>query len=80
MLAVGGLGTIRFGTFEVEVEVVEVTREKIRPAKAPPYHWTIKTASRVASIRAMDEENARRLFHRGSGCDEDILEIYPEMS
>jgi hypothetical protein len=71
---------VKIGQIPVKLRVGSVKRKKIRPASKPPYHWVIKTASWSDRIRAMDEENARRLFYQRFGTDENIVEIYPEIS
>ena len=72
--------TLHFGTFEVEVTVVDVIRKKIRPASKPPYHWIIKNdEGTTEKIRAMSEENARRLFYQRHGIDSEIVEIEAEI-
>lgn len=76
----GETETLDFGTFPVKVRVDRVKRRRVRPAGKPPYHWIIKTESWSDKIRAMSEENARRLFYQRFGTDEDILEIYPEIA
>jgi hypothetical protein len=80
ILNVGIPEVFQFGNFPVEVEVVEVIRKKPRPAHKPPYHWIVKTATRVARIRAMDERNARRIFMENHGSGEEILSIEAEIS
>lgn len=75
----GGATAISFGTIPVHVSVDKVERKKNRPASGPPYYWIIKTESIVSRIRAMTEDDAKRIFHsRTGGVGENILEIYPE--
>lgn len=69
--------TLNFGTFPIEVEVKQIIRKKLRPAKAPPYTYIIKTASGEHRIRSMDEINAARIF--GQRNAEEILSIEPEI-
>ena len=79
-LRAGGEETVEFGNFPVKLEVTSVERKRVRPAGKPPYYWIIKTSSWNDRIRAMTEENARRLFYQRFRTDEDIVEIYPEIS
>lgn len=81
ILTVGEPQTLHFGTFRVEVEVVDVIRQKIRPAKKPPYNWIVRTTCGYeVPIRAMNEDNALRLFRRQEGDEWQIEEIRPEIS
>lgn len=73
--------TLHFGTFPIELEVVQVIRKKVRPASKPPYYWIIKNDQGVvARIRAMTEEDARRIFYQRSPEFTSITSIEPEIS
>lgn len=80
LLAVGEPQTLKFGTFAVEVEVVQINRKKPRPSRKPPYFWIIESNDgNESKVRAMTEKQARRMFMRQNEGLE-ILEIYPELS
>ncbi len=72
--------TLNFGSFPIELEVVQVIRKKVRPAKAPPWYYIIKNDQGVvARIRAMTEEDARRIFYQRSDEFTSITSIEPEL-
>lgn len=73
--------TVQFGTFPVTVEVTTVARKKIRPAKRPPYFYVITTTCGYQrEIRAMDEDNALRLFRESEGDEWQISDISAKIS
>lgn len=79
MLKVGETRTLDFGSFPVEVKVVQIVRKPLRPARKPPYVWVVELSNgKEAEVRAMTERQARRMACRESG--EDILGIYPKLS
>lgn len=76
ILKIGESSTFQFGTFPVEVELVEIYRKKQVPTTGPPYHWRIvTTCGYERTIRAMDEDNALRIFRADEGDEWQIKEI-----
>lgn len=77
MMTVGETQTLNFGTFPVEIKVVQVVRKKPRPTSGPPYTFIIKHDGGETRIRSNDEANAERIFRQRS--QNKILSIEAEI-
>lgn len=79
ILSVGEPQTLDFGSFPIEVEVVQIIRSKPRPSRKPPYTWIIESDDgEQYKVRSIAEKQARRMFLRNNE-GRKILEIYPEL-